>query len=381
MAARALRFGLPLLLALLLVAAFLLWRPFDRLSEGIPPLEAVTFEHVVLDNAGIHARIRAEGSTPVRIAQVLVDDAYWRFTQTPPGALPRFASAVIDIAYPWVAGETHRVKLVTATGVTFEHEIAVAAPTPNRGAADFWLLALVGLFVGPVPVLIGLAFHPALRSLGERAMTFLLALTIGLLAFLLIDTVEEGLEAAHRALDGLSAPALFWSSLAAAALVLMLVARRSGKPPQGAALAFYVALGIGLHNFGEGLVIGASLATGAVALATFLVLGFALHNITEGIGIAAPVAGERPGGAWFLGLAAIAGVPAVLGTWIGAYAYQPHLAALCFGLGAGAIVQVIIELGLYLRQRAGGLAAPGATAAGFIVGLGLMYVTSLAIAA
>jgi ZIP family zinc transporter len=157
----------PLALIGVLVAAFLIWRPLDYLSAGAPPREAIAFERVRLDGLGIHAYVRAEGSEPVTIAQVQVDDAYWSFAMSPEGALGRFATARIDIPYPWVAGEAHVVKLLTGTGTVFEHEIAVAAASPSGRQ---WLsLALVGLFVGPIPVLLGLAFHPALRRAGCSA--------------------------------------------------------------------------------------------------------------------------------------------------------------------------------------------------------------------
>jgi zinc transporter ZupT len=372
----------PLLLLGLLVVSFAVWRPLDRLSTGAPPREAIAFERVALDETGIHAYVRADGSEPVVIAQVLVDDAYWTFAMTPAGPLPRLTSARIDIPYPWVEGEAHKIKLITRTGQTFEHEIKQAVATPKGSGGDLIGLGLVGLFVGPVPVLIGLAFYPALRRIGAAAMTFLLGLTIGLLGFLLVDAVAEGLEAAGQALDGLKARALFWAVAASATLVLFAVGRRGGRPPEAMALAGFIAFGIGLHNLGEGLAIGAALATGEVALASFLVLGFAVHNVTEGIGIAAPLRDAHPTLLSFAWLAALAGGPAVLGAWGGAYAYAPHLAAVCFGIGAGAILQVMIELALYLQRRATeAVVTPVPGLSGAIAGLAVMYATSLLIAA
>ena len=160
----------------------------------------------------------------------------------------------------------------------------------------------------------------------------------------------------------------------------MVVGRRGGRTPEGVALATFIALGIGLHNLGEGLAIGASFATGAAALASFLVVGFTLHNLTEGIGIAAPLLEARPKLRVFAALAALAGLPAVLGTWAGAYAFAPHWAALCFGIGAGAILQVIVEVGAYLNRiarRAEGTALSGTAFAGFAAGLAVMYLTAM----
>ena len=141
-----------------------------------------------------------------------------------------------------------------------------------------------------------------------------MALTIGLLAFLLIDTIGEGLEAAAETIGRLRGSVLFWVMLAVTTLVLLAAGRTKGGAPEGLRLAVFIALGIGLHNFGEGLAVGAALASGSAALATFLVIGFTIHNVTEGIGIAVPVADEKPGLAQFAGLAALAGFPAIAGT-------------------------------------------------------------------
>ena len=237
--------------------------------------------------------------------------------------------------------------------------------------------------VGVVPVAIGLAFHPAMRQAGQGVWRFLLGLTVGLLAFLLFDTVREGLEVAEGAIGGLGAPSLFWSAAALSLIVLLAAGRRQGRSPEGMALAFFIAVGIGLHNLGEGLAIGASLATGKVALASYLVLGFGIHNITEGLGIAAPIAALPSGAAAFAGLAAIAGLPAVAGALLGTFAYAPHLAALAFGVAAGAILQVILEVSLYLARRGGSWTGvlDGSAVAGIGAGLVIMYATTLLIQA
>jgi hypothetical protein len=311
-----------------------------------------------------------------------VDGGYWEFTLTPDAPLGRLSAARLDIPYPWTAGEPHVVKLVTSTGATFEHTIAVAATTPSLSPVDFAVFAAVGLMVGVVPVATGMLFFPLLRQVSRRGLDFVLALTIGLLAFLLIDTLEEGLEAASRAAAGLQAGLAVWLAAGVTFLALMWIGRRGGRRPEGQALAFYIALGIGLHNLGEGLVIGASFAIGETALASFLIVGFMLHNVTEGVGISAPLVGERPGWRLFASLAAVAGLPAVAGTWVGAFAFAPHWAVLCFGIGAGAILQVIVEVGAFIGRRsaaAGDGWLTGSGLAGFAAGLAVMYGTALLI--
>src|ERR1700754_2901417 len=187
-------FAIPLL-ALILAAAWLVtsdWlKAFDT---GAPPVEKLTFERTVLDNNGIHLQIRAGGSADMSIAQVIVDDAYWQFRQDPPGDLGVLSSAWLNIPYPWVLGEKHEVKVLTSTGTAFKHEIGVAVPTPQTQLGQLGPQALLGTFVGIVPVVIGMLFYPALRSFGRAGMNFVLALTIGLLAFLFIDTLQEAIE-------------------------------------------------------------------------------------------------------------------------------------------------------------------------------------------
>jgi zinc transporter ZupT len=150
--------------------------------------------------------------------------------------------------------------------------------------------------------------------------------------------------------------------------------------PEGLALAGFIALGIGLHNFGEGLAVGAAIATGAAALATFLVIGFIIHNVTEGIGIAAPLvtADKRPSVYAFGLLAALAGLPAIIGIFLGTAAVTPYWTAVAFGIGAGAILQVIIEVAALIVRREGpdALVSP-ASAGGLIAGIGVMYLTAL----
>jgi zinc transporter, ZIP family len=348
-------------------------------SNGAPPVENLTFERTILSSDGIRVLVRAGGSEPMTIAQVQVDDAYWQFTQDPPGAISRGATAWIHLPFPWVLGEAHAINIVTNTGATFEHEISVAVPTPARDSTSLVPQAVLGLFVGLVPVAIGMMFYPALRGVGRAGMNFLLALTVGLLAFLLVDAAAEAFELAGESAALFQGQAMVWLAAAASFLLLMAAGRRRGVPT-GLALATFIALGIGLHNLGEGLAIGAAFAAGAAGLGTFLVLGFMVHNITEGIGISAPILKKRPPLWTFAALALLAGGPAVVGLWIGSLAYAPQWSALALAVGAGAILQVIVEVTAYLMRLDGrgqaALTAP-ATMAGLAAGVAFMYVTAM----
>jgi zinc transporter ZupT len=354
----------------------------DLLSSfrnGAPPVENLTFERTILGADGIRVLVRAGGSEPMTVAQVQVDDAYWQFTQDPPGPIARGATAWISLPYAWVLGEAHAINVVTSTGTTFGHEIAVAVPTPTRDSLSFVAQAVLGAFVGILPVAIGLMFYPALRGVGQAGMDFLLSLTVGLLAFLFVDALEDAFELAGEAAALFQGSTMIVLAAAASFLLLMAAGRRSGTPT-GLALATFIALGIGLHNLGEGLAIGAAFASGAAGLGTFLVLGFTLHNITEGIGIAAPILKQRPPLRTFAALTLLAGGPAVVGLWIGSLAYAPQWSALALAVGAGAILQVIVELvSMQMRQRADGtraVFAPGAMA-GLATGVGFMYLTAM----
>lgn len=375
--------ALPLLLLALITAGFLALDPLRPFTASAPPIEEITVERTVLDPDGILLTVRADGSEPIRIAQVQVDGAYWAFTQQPGGALDRLATAAIRIPYPWVTGEAHRILLVTSTGATFEHEIPVAVSTPQASFGELRLLGMIGLFVGVVPVALGMLFYPALRSGGPVAFEFVLALTIGLLGFLFVDTLEEGLEIAGEAASALQGPALVWLAAALTFSALFALQPRTGKR-SGVGIAAAIALGIGLHNFGEGLAIGAAFATGAAALGSFLVVGFTLHNITEGVGIVAPLTARTPHITVFAALAALAGLPAVVGIWLGSLAFSPHWAALALGIGAGAIAQVVVEVTFYLRSRATAHDRSwlsGTTFSGVATGVVVMYATALLVQA
>lgn len=362
------------LVALVWIAAL---DPLRGFGNGAPPVESITFERTVLDGDGIALLVRAGGSEPMRIAQVTVDDAFWQFVQDPPGPIARGGTAWLRIPYPWVLGETHAVTVMTGLGTTFTETIAVAVPTPRPTMGQLVPQAIIGAIVGLLPVAIGLMFFPAMQSVGRSGMNFVLALTIGLLLFLLIDMTGEALELSAQAAALFQGPLLVWLTALSSFLLLMAVGRWRGTPA-GLALAFYIALGIGIHNFGEGLAIGAAFAQGLAGLGTFLVLGFALHNVTEGIGIAAPMLKVRPPLWSFAALTLVAGGPAILGMWVGSLATAPQWTALALAVGAGAIAQVIVEVGAYLRRsdvRQGALLSPPVLA-GFLVGIAFMYVTA-----
>jgi hypothetical protein len=375
---RAFWFFLPILVLAGLVAFVFSYSPFEKFSNSSPPVEEIAVESTRLAPGEISLSIRADGSIPVSIAQIQVDGAYRIFTLDPPGPIARLSQAKVTIPYPWIDGETHHIVLLTSTGVAFEHTIDVAQVSPDLWGSSLALLTLIGLLLGVAPVATGMLAFPAMRAIGPAGIQFLLALTVGLLAYLFVDTLREGLDAASNTLGRLRGETLVWATGALTTLLLLAVGRRDGRPPEGAVLAFYIALGIGLHNLGEGLVVGAAFAAGAASLAKFLIVGFIIHNVTEGVGIAVPLTRARPKLITFVGLALLAGLPAIFGVWAGTQAINPYFVALCFGVGAGAILQVVIEVtGITIRTESVASLAKPIYASGIAVGLVVMYATAL----
>src|SRR5918993_391623 len=318
----------------------------DRI--GVPQ-EELAVERTVLKPGEIQLHVRNEGADPVDVRQVIVNDGFAAFSESE-DEVGRLGGSEIDVAYPWIEGQDYEVSLLTATGAAIDHEITAATETPDSDLGFYGLMALIGIYVGVIPVAIGMLWLPWVRGVDQRWIQFLLAFTIGLVAWL------RGRRGAD---DGKDA------------------GRPGGVPGWGYRAALLVAIGIGLHNLGEGLAIGSAYAVGSLALGATLVVGFALHNTTEGLAIVAPVARERSARLRrLLVLGLIAGAPAVLGAWIGASAYQPALAALMFGVGAGAIAQVVVQIAPQIRDGAGRLLHPLAVW-GLLAGLAVMFVTGL----
>jgi zinc transporter ZupT len=352
-----------------------------------PPVEELAIERTVLRPGEIELAARNEGADPVEIAQVAVNDGYAPFTATNGGSLGRLGSSTVEIAYPWIEGEAYEVSLLTSTGGTIVHEIPVAAETPEADAGFFGLMALLGVYVGVIPVSLGMLWLPFARRVSQQWLRILIAFTVGLLTFLAIDAALEGLEIADQGPAAFGGTELVFlgaalSYLALAGIDSWLSRRRQVAVGKGDAralgpyLALVVAVGIGTHNLGEGLAIGSAYATGALALGAFLVVGFAIHNTTEGLAIVAPLAERPPRLRRLIVLGLVAGAPAILGAWIGAAAFNPSVAALLFGAGVGAIAQVVWQLVPAMRDGAGRALHPGAVG-GLIVGIATLYLTSL----
>jgi zinc transporter, ZIP family len=353
-----------------------------------PPVEELAVERTVLRPGEIELTVRNTGPDPVQVSQIAVSDAYVAFTAEPDGEIGRLGEETLTLDYPWQEGSPYTISMLTSTGATIEHSIDVAVETPEADAGFYGLMTLLGTYVGIIPVILGMLFFPALRRVADDWVRLFMAVTIGLLGFLVLDGSLEGLEIGGESAGAFGGAELVFLGAAAAYLLLTAIDRwlRAGVERQRRAgagafrLSLMVAIGIGLHNLGEGLAIGSAYAIGSLALGAFLVVGFAIHNTTEGFAIVAPLArADRPSLGRLLALGLIAGGPAVIGAVIGAAAYNQELAAFLIGVGVGAIVQVIGQLLPSVRDGKGQALYP-LSIAGMLVGAGILYATSLLIA-
>jgi zinc transporter ZupT len=207
---------------------------------------------------------------------------------------------------------------------------------------------------------------------------------VGLLLYLGIDATSEALELGAELGGPFQGTGLVGIGMVGTILLLGAISRQqasaAAESGQRMALAMLIAVGIGLHNFGEGLAIGAAYSVGAATLGTFLVVGFILQNITEGLGIIVPIARDRPALRTLALLALIGGGPAIAGAWIGGLLYSLAWSVLFLAIGAGAVFQVAYQIGREMVWRkAEERERPWAAFAGVLAGMLTLYLTGLVI--
>ena len=361
----------------------------DLVGRAPPPLDQFNIRRVEFKPGEIRIRLTNPQRATLTIASVAVDDAIVPFQLDGPAAVGRLRSSTIVVPFQWVDGDPYTVGVTSSSGIQTTFDVPAAVETRGASPRGFLGYAIIGFLVGIVPVALGLAWLPSLRRADARWVAAFMALTAGLLSFLAFDAFAEALDLQARLPNGFQGTGLILLGVAASYLGLTFIAQRfsarsqraRSAPLEGAALATLVAIGIGLHNLGEGLAIGSSIALSELALGTFLIIGFMVHNITEGLGIAAPIAGgEKVSRARLAALALVAGAPAIVGGWVGGFVTSDLLGVLFFALAVGAALQVIVEVGRYVARRVPGGLRSGHVIAGYLSGIIVMYVTGLLVA-
>ncbi len=355
----------------------------DLLDLGIP-LPEITIEKVDFVDSEIQATVRNTGPIPVEVVMADVNDRIQPAAVEPDRFLDRFETTLVRIPFEWNAAEPYTIGITVEDGTRFEKEIEAAAPAlePTLDLAIFF--AIIGTYVGIIPVMIGLLWLPFIKKISKQKFHFFLALTAGLLLFLAIDSIEEALEVSDESLAGSFNGGLLVATVTILSFLGLyysgnkLVERAgSSKLAKPVAIALMISIGIGLHNFGEGLAIGAAVGLGSVAFSTFLIVGFALHNTTEGIAIAAPMSRGKLMIGKLAAMGMIAGAPAIFGAWIGGFVYSPFTSVIFLAIGAGAIFQVILILMKWLRDEGDKNFTSAPVVSGFAVGMLVMYLTSI----
>jgi zinc transporter, ZIP family len=359
------------------------------LGENPPALDEFDIRRVEFHPGEIRIRVTNPQRDDLTIALVTVDDAVVPFELDGPQTLGRLRSSEIVVGFDWVKDEPISVGVTSSTGIQTTKAITAAVETPEASAKSIFGYGLIGFLVGIVPVALGLLWLPSLRRVAPEWLAAFMALTAGLLTFLAVEALSEALQLQAALPSALGGAGLVLLGVASSYLFLTAVSARLARREGGAgaggagglALATLVAIGIGLHNMGEGLAIGSSFALGELALGTFFVVGFMIHNVTEGLGIAAPLAERRSVSIRRLAaLALVAGGPAILGAWLGGFLTSDLLGVVFFAGAAGAAFEVVVEVGRYVARKApGGLSSPYVLL-GFLAGVAVMYVTGLLVA-
>jgi zinc transporter, ZIP family len=359
------------------------------LGEAAPPADEFDIRRVEFHPGEIRIRVTNPQADDLTIASVTVDDAIMPFDVDGDRTLGRLRSSEIIVQYDWVEEEPISFGVTSSTGIETTEEIAAAVETPQASARSFFGYALIGTLVGIVPAALGLLWLPSLRRAAPEWLAAFMALTAGLLAFLAVEALSEALELQAALPSALGGAGLVLLGVSFSFLFLSAISSRMGERGGsaagpgvgGLALATLVAIGIGLHNMGEGLAIGSSFALGELALGTFFIVGFMIHNVTEGLGIAAPLS-EGRSVSWqrLAALVLVAGAPAIVGAWLGGFVTSDLLGVVFFAAAAGAAFEVVVEVGRYVARRApGGLSSPYVLG-GFLAGVVVMYVTGLLVA-
>lgn len=372
---------IPFVLVILLIAY--IFGPGSGMLDLGTAIPEITIEKIVFVKGEIQATVRNTGPISVEVVMADVNDRIQPSAIEPDRFLERFETALVRIPFEWNEAEPYIIGLTIEDGVRFEKEIKAAALSLEPTADLIGFFAIIGTYVGIIPVMIGLLWLPFIKRISKTKYIFFLAITVGLLLFLGIDAIQEAIKVSDEFLAASFNGALLVITIVVISFLGLyysgnkLVERTKSSPfSKPVALGLMIAIGIGLHNFGEGLAIGASVGLGEIAFSTFLIVGFALHNTSEGFAIAAPMAKGKPMIGKLFGFGLIAGTPAIFGAWIGGFMFSPFAAIIFLSIGAGAIFQVVVSILKWIREDDKGLSSVS-VASGVTLGMVIMYLTSI----
>ncbi len=376
--------ALPILLLAGVIAVFVATDGGGLNVEPAAPIEAVQFNRTVLKPGVIELHLRNTSPQEIQIAQVHINDAIWPYSADRT-SIPRLGSSTVTLEYPWIEGQAYSITLFTSNSIPLTTDIPVATLTAQQDSSTLWKFTLVGLYVGIIPVLLGMFWLPVLGNISQRWMLFLMAATVGLLVVLGIDATFEALDQAVALGSPFQGNVLVGIGILGTWVLLDAMGKRAageGRSPRDRhfAFAWMIAIGMGLHNFGEGLAIGAAYTVGAATLGTFLVIGFIIQNITEGFGILVPIVKDKPSLKTLALLGLVGGGPAILGAWAGGLITAPAFSVLFLAIGAGACLQVAWNIGRNLVwRREQPNPAPMTAFAGMMAGMLALFLTGLII--
>jgi len=371
---------------LILLIAYIYGPGSDLLDFGVP-LPEITIEMVEFVDSEILVSVRNTGPIPVEVVMADVNDRIQPAAIEPDGFLERYETALVRIPFEWNEAEPYIIGLTIEDGTRFEKEIEAAAPALEFNLDNVGFFAIIGTYVGIIPVIIGLLWLPFIKNISKNKYNFFLALTVGLLIFLGIDAIEEALEVSEEDLaHSFNAVLLVATVVILSFLGLYYTSEKLTSRSESSsnyvkpfAIALMISISIGLHNFGEGLAIGAAVGGGAIAFGAFLIVGFTLQNASEGIAIAAPLAKGRPSIKKLGALVLIAGVPTIFGAWIGGFLYTPFLAVVFLSIAAGAVFTVAVIIIKWLQNENVKQLSNGSVISGIATGMLIMYLTSILI--
>lgn len=373
------------LILLAIVIAFLMGPGTNFLEFGLV-LPEIHIEQISFVDNEIQVIVRNTGPIDVNIVVADVNDRIQPAAIEPDNHLTKFETALVRIPYDWNEGQPYNIGLTIDDGTRFEKSVDAASLKLEANIELIGYLGLIGFLIGIVPIMIGLLWFSFIQKLGSSKYKFFLAFTVGLLLFLAFDAIEEASEISQRHLsDIFNGQLLIMTVVILSFLILFSIGNSLVKKSQFSkiskplAISLMIAVGIGFHNFGEGLAVGAAIAFGQVALSTFLIVGFAIHNTTEGFAIAAPMARTKAMVLRLVCLGLIAGTPAIFGTWIGGFSYSPFATVVFLSIGAGAIFQVVVSIIQYMREENENTLSNTSIILGIGLGLTVMYLTSILI--